>query len=44
MEARVVLTALLERTERIALDPNNAPQWVDSLMVRRHARLPLQLT
>jgi cytochrome P450 len=43
MEARVVLTALLERTKRIALDPRDAPQWVDSLMVRRHARLPIQL-
>jgi cytochrome P450 len=44
MEARVVLTALLERTERIELDPNDTPQWVDSLMVRRHARLPVQLS
>jgi cytochrome P450 len=43
MEARVVLTALLERTERIALDPTDAPQWVDSLMVRRHERLPVEL-
>ncbi len=44
MEARVVLTLLLERTENVALAPDDAPQWVDSLMVRRHARLPLQLT
>jgi cytochrome P450 len=44
MEARVVLTSLLERTERFALDPHDAPQWVNSLMVRRHARLPVQLT
>jgi cytochrome P450 len=43
MEARVVLSALLERTGRIALDPGRAPTWVDSLMVRRHARLPVQL-
>jgi cytochrome P450 len=43
MEARIVLTSLLERTQHVSLDPNTAPQWVDSLMVRRHARLPVQL-
>jgi cytochrome P450 len=44
MEARIVLTLLLERTERIGLDPDDSPRWVDSLMVRRHERLPVQLT
>jgi cytochrome P450 len=44
MEARVVLTVLLERTSAIALDPDDAPRWVDSLMVRRHEHLPLRLT
>jgi len=43
LEARTVLTALLERTRNITLDPNHAPQWVDSLQVRRHERLPVQL-
>jgi cytochrome P450 len=43
MEARVVLTVLLERTERFTLDPHDSPRWVDSLMVRRHAHLPVQL-
>jgi cytochrome P450 len=44
MEARIVLSLLLERTERIGLDPDDAPRWVDSLMVRRHERLAVQLT
>ena len=41
LEARVVLTRLLERTREFALDPGDAPQWVDSLWIRRHQRLPL---
>jgi cytochrome P450 len=41
LEARVVLTALLAHTTEFALDPNHAPQWYDSLQVRRHQRLPL---
>jgi cytochrome P450 len=44
LEARVVLTVLLERTSNITLDPDSAPVWVDSLQVRRHERLPVQLT
>jgi cytochrome P450 len=43
MEARVVLTLLLERTQHIALDPRDPPRWVDSLMVRRHEHLPVVL-
>ncbi len=43
LEARVVLTVLLERTSSITLDPNQPPRWVNSLMVRRHAPLPVQL-
>ena len=43
VEARVVLTMLLERTDRITLDPDLAPRWVNSLMVRRHEVLPLRL-
>ena len=43
MEARIVLTALLERTSTITLDSGHSPQWVNSLMVRRHQQLPLQL-
>jgi len=34
---------LLERTDSIRLDPDLAPRWVNSLMVRRHERLPLRL-
>ena len=43
MEARNVLTVLLERTSSISLDPARSPRWVNSLMVRRHEELQLQL-
>ena len=43
VEARVVLSMLVERTDSIRLDPDLAPRWVNSLMVRRHERLPLRL-
>jgi cytochrome P450 len=43
IEARNVLTVLLERTRSITLDPEHAPRWVNSLMVRRHEQLPVQL-
>jgi cytochrome P450 len=43
IEARSVLTVLLERTSSITLAPEQAPRWVNSLMVRRHDRLPLRL-
>jgi cytochrome P450 len=44
IEARSVLTVLLERTASITLDPDDAPRWVNSLMVRRHEHLPVRLT
>jgi cytochrome P450 len=43
MEARNVLTVLLERTSNITLDPESTPRWVNSLMVRRHQQLPIRL-
>ena len=43
IEARIVLTVLLERTSSITLDPERPPRWVNSLMVRRHEPLPVQL-
>jgi cytochrome P450 len=43
IEARVVLELLLEQTSSFDLDPEGAPEWVNSLMVRRHERLPLRL-
>ena len=43
IEARIVLTVLLESTVGIALEPDQAPQWANSLMVRRHERLPVRL-
>ena len=39
IEARAVLTELLEQTRGFTLDPDHDPQWVDSLLVRRHAQL-----
>jgi len=41
LEARVVLTRLLERTTGFALDPDDPPTWSDSLWVRRLRRLPV---
>jgi cytochrome P450 len=41
IEARAVLTELLEQTQDFALDPDHDPQWVDSLLVRRHEQLHL---
>jgi cytochrome P450 family 144 len=43
VEARIVLSVLLDRTTSITLDPERAPRWVESLMVRRHEELPIQL-
>ena len=41
IEARAVLTTFLEQTRDFALDPDHDPQWVDSLLVRRHQQLHL---
>jgi len=41
MEARIVLTAMLEHDAFPRLDEANAPQWEYSLQVRRHAVLPM---
>jgi cytochrome P450 len=43
VEARNVLTVLLERTSSITVDPERSPRWVNSLMVRRHEELPVRL-
>ena len=43
LEARVVLTKLLERTKWFALDPNQPQRWADSIWIRRHERLPIVL-
>jgi cytochrome P450 len=43
VEARNVLTVLLDRTRSITLDPEQKPRWTNSLMVRRHDRLPVRL-
>jgi cytochrome P450 len=43
VEARIVISVLLDRTTSITLDPQHQPRWVQSLMVRRHEELPLQL-
>jgi cytochrome P450 len=44
IEARSVLTELLVQTQGFALDPDHDPQWVDSLLVRRHEQLHLHAT
>jgi len=44
IEARAVLAALLQQTSGFALDPDHDPQWVDSLLVRRHAQLHVTAT
>jgi cytochrome P450 family 144 len=44
VEARTVLTVLLERTSSIVLDPERPARWVKSLMVRRHEQLPVRLS
>src|SRR5271169_4669265 len=44
IEARTVLTELLEQTQDFALDPDHDPHWVDSLLVRRHEQLHLHAT
>jgi len=43
LEGRIVLNVLLERTSSITLNPEQPPQWVPSLQVRRYQRLPLKL-
>jgi len=43
IEARIVLTVLLESTKAITLDGVHPPRWANSLMVRRHEQLPLRL-
>jgi cytochrome P450 len=43
IEAKNVLEVLLARTSEIALDPDFPPKWANSLMVRRHEELPVQL-
>jgi cytochrome P450 len=42
IEARAVLTELLGQTQNFALRPDHDPQWVDSLLVRRHEQLHLR--
>jgi cytochrome P450 family 144 len=44
IEARAVLTTLLERTQEFAVDPNDTPRWAESFLVRRHEHLPLTVT
>jgi cytochrome P450 len=43
IEALNVLTVLLEGTSSITLDSEDAPRWVNSLLVRRHDQLPVRL-
>jgi cytochrome P450 family 144 len=44
LESRVVLSTLLAQTSKFSLDLNDRPEWVQSLMVRRHDRLTLHVS
>jgi cytochrome P450 family 144 len=44
IEARAVLTTLLERTREFTVDADDAPRWTESFLVRRHEHLPLTFT
>jgi cytochrome P450 family 144 len=44
IEARAVLTTLLERTREFTVDADDAPRWAESFLVRRHEHLPLTFT
>jgi cytochrome P450 len=44
IEARAVLTTLLERTREFTIDTDDAPRWAESFLVRRHEHLPLTVT
>lgn len=41
IEARAVLTTLFAKTKEFAVDPDEAPRWAESFLVRRHEHLPL---
>lgn len=40
-EATAAVRVLLDKTSSLQLDPTSPPRWVESVIVRRHARLPL---
>jgi len=44
LESRVVLSRFLAQTSKFSLDQNDRPEWVQSLMVRRHDRLVLRVS
>jgi cytochrome P450 len=43
LEGQVVLKCLLERTSSIQLVRGQSPRWFDSLQVRRHEYLPIEI-
>jgi cytochrome P450 family 144 len=44
LESRIVLSSFLAQTDAFTLDPDYPPRWVQSLMVRRHDHLAIQVT
>jgi cytochrome P450 len=44
LEGQVVLKCLLERTSSIVIARDQSPRWFDSLQVRRHEYLPIEVT
>jgi cytochrome P450 len=43
LEARVVLTRLLERTRSFSLDSDGKQRWAESIWIHRHEHLPLKV-
>jgi cytochrome P450 len=41
LEAQIVVTRLLERTDSVALDASAKPQWSESIWIHRHDSLPI---
>jgi cytochrome P450 len=44
LETRIVLSSFLARTEIFRLDAQDPPRWVQSLMIRRHDYLAIEVT
>ena len=42
-EGRIAVQALFDRFTRIALDPEDAPEWLDAMVPRGTRRLPVRL-
>jgi cytochrome P450 len=43
IEAKAVLSTPPDRTSKFVVDPDGAPRWAESFVVRRHEHLPLRV-